>query len=183
MLVVIAPPSCLILLFGSSLFVSWWVWLKVHQYCISLKRTNSWFHSPFVCAFSLYVIYFQSNLFYFLSSNYSGIYFSSSFRCGARLFMWDFFASLGRPVMLWTSFSGLYSVSHILHWCVHIFISFQVVFDFFIDLIGNLQSYSLFNIMLFSLQVSECFFFIYHSFFFVSCHCDPRRCLVWFQSS
>ena len=30
-------------LFGSSLFFSWWVWLKVCQSCLSFQRTSSWF--------------------------------------------------------------------------------------------------------------------------------------------
>ena len=42
-----------IFLFGSSLFFSWWVWLKVCQSSLSFQRTSPWVHWSFVLCFTL----------------------------------------------------------------------------------------------------------------------------------
>ena len=38
-------------LFGSFLFFSWWVWLKIYQFCLSLQRMSSWFQWSFILFF------------------------------------------------------------------------------------------------------------------------------------
>ena len=58
-----------IFLFGSSLFFSWWVWLKVCQSSLSFQRTNSYIHWYFVSFFRFYFVYFCSDLYYFLISS------------------------------------------------------------------------------------------------------------------
>ena len=53
----------LLCLVGSSLFYSWWSWLKVCQFYLS-KNTSSWFHLSFLFFFltSSYVIFIISFL-------------------------------------------------------------------------------------------------------------------------
>ena len=43
-------------LFGSSLFFSWWFWLKFCQFCLSFQWTSSWILWSLNCCFSLYII-------------------------------------------------------------------------------------------------------------------------------
>ena len=84
--------------FGFSLFFFLWVWLKVYQFCSCFQRTSSWIHwlfycfvCCFCCCFSFYIIYFCSIIsFLLLAWGFVCSSFSSSFRCKARLFIWDF---------------------------------------------------------------------------------------------
>lgn len=55
------------------------VWLKVPQSCLSFQTTSFWCHWPFVLLFSLCVIYFHCDLYYFILPSYSGIFLLFSF--------------------------------------------------------------------------------------------------------
>ena len=80
-------------LFGSFLIFSWWVWLKVCQPCLSFLRIRSWIHWSFVYFLKFYFVYFCSDLCHFLPCTHFGLclfFFSSSFKCTVRLFIWAF---------------------------------------------------------------------------------------------
>ena len=55
-------------LFGYSLFPSWWAWINVYQFCLSFKKTKSWFHwSLMLSSVSLNLLFIPSSVFFNLS--------------------------------------------------------------------------------------------------------------------
>ena len=122
--------------FGSSLFFSWWVWLKVCQSYLSFQRKSS----CLLYLFFLDSISFISDLSWLLPPFYSLCAF---FVVGFLVFLGVgldclfeiFLASWKGPLMLWTSLLVLFfAVSH-RFWIVCLFsLVFKYFFYFFHDL-------------------------------------------------
>ena len=53
--------------------------------------------------------------------------------------------------------------------------------NYLISFLVSLMTHSLFKNMFFSLHVFGWFWASYWSWFLVSCYCDLRKCLIWFQ--
>ena len=60
---VVTSFSFLILLIWALSFFSWWVWLKVSQFCLHFQRTGFQFHWSFLLFSCLYFIYFSFDLY------------------------------------------------------------------------------------------------------------------------
>ena len=96
-LVVISPLSFFILFIwvlshSSCPFPFFWVWLKVYQFCWSFQEPASGFIDLIYCVLSFYIIYFYSNLYYFLPSAGFELVFSSFshfLRYKIRLLIWN----------------------------------------------------------------------------------------------
>ena len=127
---------------GFSLFFSWQAWLKVYQFCLSVQSQLLdllilWIVLLVSMSLNSSLIFIIS--FILLTLGFVCCYSSSSCRCRVRLFIWNvsiFF--LGRPVLLWTSLSGLPLLCPIGFGllCIH-FHLFPETFDFFFHLIIN----------------------------------------------
>ena len=94
-----------LILFIRVLFFSWWIWLKVCQFCLSFQRIQ-------FCFFLLVSMSFNSALILIISFLLLTLGFvccsSSSFRYRIRLVFFEIFlSSLGRLVLLYTFLSGL----------------------------------------------------------------------------
>ena len=115
----------------------------------------------FYCLFRIYFTYFCSDLYYFLPSSHFGIfcYFSSSFMCKVRLFVWAFsyFLREGCSGMNFP-FRTVFSVFR-RFWVVVFSFSFLSRYLLISSLI-LLLTHSLFKNMLFSLHI-----FVYFSVF------------------
>ena len=96
-------------LFRSFLFFSWWVWLKVCQFCLSFQRIGSWIHWSF--EFFLDSMLFNSALILIISFLLLAMGFVvillTLLDVGLGFLFEIFLSSLGRPVLLWTSLSEL----------------------------------------------------------------------------
>ena len=103
---VVTSFSLLILLIWVIYLFSWWIWLKVYQFCLSFQRTHFSFHRS-LQLFCLSFIYFYSDL-YFLPSKCGLlliIFSSCFFRC--RSLIWDFSYLSKMSVLLWSSLMTL----------------------------------------------------------------------------
>ena len=81
----------ILLIWALFFFFSWWVWLKVYQFCLSFKRTS--FTDLFYCFFFISLSFISALIFmiYFLPQTLGFVCsFSSCFKCKFRWFTWDF---------------------------------------------------------------------------------------------
>ena len=67
-LVLVVTSLSFLILFKFSLFFL--VWLKDCQFCLSVQRTSSSFLALFYCVFRLHIIYFHSDLYFPLFTNF-----------------------------------------------------------------------------------------------------------------
>ena len=129
-------------LFGPSL--SWWVWLKVYQFCLSFQRTHNFIGVYFLKIFNFLVsISFTSALIFMISFLLliSGLFVLLFLvPLGVRLgcLFESFLVSRGRLVSLQASFVELLSMCpRDVDCCIYIFICFQVFFDFLSDFLSK----------------------------------------------
>ena len=112
------------------LFFSWFVWLRICEFCLSFERTSCLFY--WFSFLSVYVIYFCSDLYYFLSSAYPRFCCSFSNFLGLRSDYLKFFLFLGVGLYchILCSLNCFCCAPEILDYHVSIFICFHVLFFF-----------------------------------------------------
>ena len=94
---VVTSPFSLLILFGFSLFCTWWAWPEVCQFSLFFQKTSSWFY----WFFSSFKKIFISSLIFIIAS-FCWFFFLSFFFClillSSRLGCLKFFLSLEKSL-------------------------------------------------------------------------------------
>ena len=165
----------ILLIWAFSLF-SWWAWLKICQFCLFFKEPAFSSLIFFLLFFSLYFIYFYSDLDFLPLSGFCLFLILLLFCVKLGCLFEVFLVSWGKFVLFRTAFAAFHRFCIIISLFSFVSVNFfYFLFDFFSHLLA----------LFFSVFLALCFYLLafFCNLFLVSWWYSQKKCLLWVQLS